>query len=253
MEFSQMGGIQCLIPEYSINGEVFLREVSLDLILLCNPIQHLRWNGSCVGSKDILPGFLMRPLVFVSNAAITTILMHILHFVPEFSIALITQFRVIAEECVMSISGWVLLWLEEGIEIPEWGLHILVGGHLLKSHGYQHLGEFLPGLQQWMQVSRGYYNQTYILLYLPYAFKLMFLKSCSFHLSFVNRSAVKSANFFLNSGLYDTPLVTLNVLVISSTTSFRFLSTANYSLVSGSSAATKSNNNLTASFAFACN
>lgn len=36
------------------------------------------------------------------------------------------------EECVVGISGWVLLRLEQGIEIPEAALYEIVGGHFSK-------------------------------------------------------------------------------------------------------------------------
>ena len=36
------------------------------------------------------------------------------------------------EKCVMCITGWVLLWLEQRIKIPKWTFHKVVCRHLSK-------------------------------------------------------------------------------------------------------------------------
>lgn len=33
------------------------------------------------------------------------------------------------KESVMLISGWMLLWLKEGIKVPEGALNEIIGGH----------------------------------------------------------------------------------------------------------------------------
>ena len=49
---------------------------------------------------------------------------------------------------VMRVSGRVLLRLEQRVEVPEAGLHVVVGRHLLKAHLDEDLPELAPHLQQ---------------------------------------------------------------------------------------------------------
>jgi hypothetical protein len=51
------------------------------------------------------------------------------------------------EEGVVRVAGWVLLRLEQGIKVPEGGLHVVVGGHLLKAHLGEDLAELGAHLQ----------------------------------------------------------------------------------------------------------
>lgn len=39
------------------------------------------------------------------------------------------------EEGVMCVSGWVLLWLEQGVKVPEGALDEVVGRHLCEATG----------------------------------------------------------------------------------------------------------------------
>ena len=58
------------------------------------------------------------------------------------------------EEGVVRISRRMLLWLEEGVKIPEAALHVIVGGHLLEAHLDENLPELTAHLktQAWNPV-----------------------------------------------------------------------------------------------------
>ena len=47
----------------------------------------------------------------------------------------------------MGVSSWVLLRLEESIEVPEAALYVIVGRHFLKAHLYEDLSELASHLQ----------------------------------------------------------------------------------------------------------
>lgn len=53
----------------------------------------------------------------------------------------------------MSIARWMLLGLEERVEVPEAGFHEAVGRHLREAHFDEDGAEFLANLQQRMQVT----------------------------------------------------------------------------------------------------
>ena len=55
---------------------------------------------------------------------------------------LITGGRIRDEECIMSISGRMLLGLEEGVKVPEAALNKVVGRHLRESHLKEDLSVF---------------------------------------------------------------------------------------------------------------
>ena len=57
------------------------------------------------------------------------------------------------EERVLGITGGVTLGLEQSIEVPEGGLHELVGGHFLETHLQQNLAELSTHHQQGMQIA----------------------------------------------------------------------------------------------------
>jgi hypothetical protein len=48
----------------------------------------------------------------------------------------------------VSVTGWVGLGLEEGIEVPERTFHISVGFHLFETHLQEDFDELLSGLHQ---------------------------------------------------------------------------------------------------------
>ena len=47
----------------------------------------------------------------------------------------------------MGIARGVLLWLEQGIEVPERVLHVVVCGHFCEAHLGEDLAELSPDLQ----------------------------------------------------------------------------------------------------------
>ncbi len=55
---------------------------------------------------------------------------------------LITGGGIRDEECIMSISGRMLLRLEEGVKVPEAALNKVVGRHLRESHLKEDLSVF---------------------------------------------------------------------------------------------------------------
>mmetsp|Transcript_36235 Transcript_36235/g.41276 ORF Transcript_36235/g.41276 Transcript_36235/m.41276 type:complete len:202 (+) Transcript_36235:402-1007(+) len=61
--------------------------------------------------------------------------------------------RISDEEGILSVSGRMLLRLEQSIEIPERVFYILVGGHFFETHFQQNIGHLSSHLQQGMQMS----------------------------------------------------------------------------------------------------
>ena len=94
-------------------------------------------------SQDVLVCLVVTPLVVVPDGIVASSLMHV--FDSLHVVSLVAQFcstsRVFEEECVVGITGGVLLRLEESVEVPEAGLNESVCGHFLETHGCEVLLE----------------------------------------------------------------------------------------------------------------
>jgi hypothetical protein len=64
MEFSQMGSIKSFVSEHSVDGEVLH---GLELLLLRKFVEHLRTDGSCVSSEQILFRLVNTPVIFITS------------------------------------------------------------------------------------------------------------------------------------------------------------------------------------------
>lgn len=93
------------------------------------------------------------PIVVVPKRARQPILVRVLdagRIICRHAVAL---GRLAEEERVVGLAGGVALRLEEGVEVPERGLHESLGGHFAEAHLEEDLAELGAGLQEWMQMS----------------------------------------------------------------------------------------------------
>lgn len=63
MELCQVSGVQALVTEDSVDGEVL---DWMKLLLLAQLIQHARCDCRGVGAKEVLLGFFQLPVIFVA-------------------------------------------------------------------------------------------------------------------------------------------------------------------------------------------
>jgi len=111
-----MGSIEGFITENSIDGEDFPGSEDR---FFGDVKKHLGGDGSCVGSKNVLLSFFEAPFVIVADGAKASFLVDCLYFFYVF----LREFEGCGggfeEESVMGVSSWVLLGLEQSIEVPE--------------------------------------------------------------------------------------------------------------------------------------
>ena len=131
MELSQVGRVQRLVSEDSIDREVLHR---LEILLLCLLKEHLRADRCCVRSQDVLHRFFGAPARTVAVGAGQTVLVRALH-------ALFILFRhtiavdgILAEERILQIACWMALRLEQRVEVPEGALDPAICRHLIEAH-----------------------------------------------------------------------------------------------------------------------
>ena len=116
MELSQMGGVQGFISKDSVNGEVFH---GFEFLLLGKQVEHLGADCSGVGSQEVLLGFLHTPFVLIADRSVAALLMDFLDSLTVVSGEIFALSRILQEEGIMHVSGWVTLRLEECIKVPE--------------------------------------------------------------------------------------------------------------------------------------
>ena len=98
--------------------------------LLSQFVEHACAHSSGVCTENILLRFFELPIVLITNRSEGTGRVNLLHFSQILFGELGAHRWIRQEESILSISGWMLLRSEEGIEIPETVLHVAVGGHL---------------------------------------------------------------------------------------------------------------------------
>ena len=131
MELSQMRGIEGLISEDAINGEVLH---GLELFLLGLLEKHLRANSRGMRSEDVLHGFLTRPARTVADGALKTFLVGASDALLVLLRHSLASNRVLTEESILQITGWMTLRLEKSIKVPERTLDPTVCWHLIEAH-----------------------------------------------------------------------------------------------------------------------
>jgi hypothetical protein len=79
--------------------------------------------------------------------------MHSLDFLSVFFREVLAVGRVLQEESVMHVSGWVTLRLIQSIKVPEGAFNESVSGHLVEAHLKEDLSEEGSNLKERMQVT----------------------------------------------------------------------------------------------------
>lgn len=126
-----MSIIKGLISEDSVNREEFSRS---ERLFLSNHLEISRRNSCGVSSEDIFESFLRIPFIVIAQTSITSSLVNVLDVLEILLIIDCCLFGMRYEESVMSVSSWMSLRLEEGIEIPEGALNVSICLHFLESH-----------------------------------------------------------------------------------------------------------------------
>lgn len=150
MELSEMGRVQSLVPEYSVDREVLH---GLELLLLGLLEEHLRADGGGVRPQDVLHGLLAAPAGAVADRAGKTFLVGLLHALLVLLRHTVAVDRVFAEEGVLEVTGWVTLRLEQRVEVPERRLDPAVRRHLIEAHGEQDFAELSPDFEEGVEVT----------------------------------------------------------------------------------------------------
>lgn len=150
MELSQMRGVESLVSEHTIDGEVLH---GLELFLLSLLVEHLRADCSRVSSKDVLHCFLTRPARTIANGAFEAILVSVSNTLLVFLRDAVAPHWVLAEEGILQVASWMALRLEQSVEVPEGALNPSVGWHLIEAHRQENLAELSAHFQKWVQVA----------------------------------------------------------------------------------------------------
>ena len=132
MELCQVGRIERLIAEDTINGEVLHR---LELLLLRLLEEHLRANCRSMRPQDVLHCLFSTPAWTIANGTGQTVLVcrpHALFVLLGHPIA---GDWVLAEECVLQVARRMTLRLEKRVKVPEGALHPTIRRHLIEAHG----------------------------------------------------------------------------------------------------------------------
>ena len=91
----------------------------------------------------------------IADGPISAVLVHVLDLLQVFFREGVRRLGLAHEERVMCVAGRVLLRLEERVEVPERGLDVLVGWHLVEPHLQEDLPELLLDFEQWVQRTGG--------------------------------------------------------------------------------------------------
>lgn len=128
-----MGLIQSLVSEDSIDRKESSRS---ERFFVDDSLQCTTRNSSGMCSQDILLGFCLLPVTIVAETAIPSFLMGLFYFVKVFiqlGVDLCLN-RIGDKECIMGVSGWMMLRLEKSVEIPETVFNISIRSHLFETH-----------------------------------------------------------------------------------------------------------------------
>ena len=147
VELSEMGGIDGLVTEHTVDGEQ-----PGGLWVLGQRVQHSGGDGGGVRSQDQFLTLLGLPVVTVTDGAELTLLVDGLDVGHVgFVHGQVRGERVLDVERVLQVTGRVLLWDVQGVEVPEPSFDVLVGGHFREAHGEEDLSELFFDLVQGVQ------------------------------------------------------------------------------------------------------
>ena len=116
MELSQMGRIQSLVTEDTVDGEVLHW---LELLLLSLQVEHLGADSSGMRPEDVLHGLLFAPAGAVPERTWQAILVGASHTLTVLFGDAVAGDRSLAEESVLQVTGGMALRLEKRVEVPE--------------------------------------------------------------------------------------------------------------------------------------
>lgn len=184
MELGQMGGVDGLVAEDAVDGEVTGRSR-----VGGQAVQHVGGYGGRVRAQDEAQGFRVFEGVPVADGAVFAAFVHLFDVCPVLGVVEgLSVFLVLGEEgggavwevgwwvgvdagfvglrwvgdveCVLEVAGGVLLGDEEGVEVPEAGFDVAVvvkdrsgerlgiilpiRRHLFETHVKENLSEFVP-------------------------------------------------------------------------------------------------------------
>ncbi len=136
-----MGAVECLVAEHPVNGEVLAGSEGQSLLeggllRLSQLVEHARRDSRGVSAQDVLARLALVPVALVaSRPCVTSILVDIFDALDVVILGKrAADSGVTYVEGIVEIAGGVLLGLEQGIEVPERGLHPTVGRHFFKPH-----------------------------------------------------------------------------------------------------------------------
>ena len=150
VELRQVRGIHRLISEHAIDRKAPHRLEALRV--LRRLVQLLRGHTRRVRAQNVLHRLLAVPVVSVPKAAIPALRVDTSNILQVVLRHGVRRGWIADEESVLRVAGGVALGLEQRVEVPEGGLHELVGGHLTESHFQQDFAELGTDHQQWVQV-----------------------------------------------------------------------------------------------------
>mmetsp|Transcript_30814 Transcript_30814/g.69578 ORF Transcript_30814/g.69578 Transcript_30814/m.69578 type:complete len:280 (+) Transcript_30814:1496-2335(+) len=161
VKLGEVGGVECLIAENTIDREVLLRLEGLPRLAhrLGELVKCSGGHGCGVRPEKVFARLLLRPIVpppdrlgaVLFIECHTTVLVGRLHPLQVIHGHLERRSRGLDEKSVVLVPCRVLLGLEERIEIPEGRLDVLVRFHLLEPHFQENLPEHAADLEKRMQ------------------------------------------------------------------------------------------------------
>ena len=116
VELSQMGSVQCLVTEDTIDGEVLHW---FELLLLGLQVEHLGANGSGMRPEDVLHGLFLAPAGAIAERSWQAILVSVPYALTVLFGNAVAGHRCLAEESVLQVTGGMALRLEQRVKVPE--------------------------------------------------------------------------------------------------------------------------------------
>mmetsp|Transcript_32088 Transcript_32088/g.76699 ORF Transcript_32088/g.76699 Transcript_32088/m.76699 type:complete len:411 (-) Transcript_32088:84-1316(-) len=163
VELGEVGGVEGLIPEHSVDTEVLFGG---ELLLLRQAVQHLGRDGGGVSAEQVLLGLGYAPRVPVperldrgGSGVLGPAYRAVAYLVGSLDLVLVVfgdgeaGGRVLDEERVLHVASGVRLGLEERVEVPERRLHEAVRRHLLEAHLQENLPELRADLEEGVEAA----------------------------------------------------------------------------------------------------
>ena len=131
VELGQMRCIERLITEDTVDREVLHW---LELFLLGLKIQHLGADCRRMRPQDVLHCFFGAPSRTIPNRALKPFLVSLTYALFVLFWDTSTRDWIFTEECVLQVTCWMTLWLEQSVKVPERALNPPIRRHLIEAH-----------------------------------------------------------------------------------------------------------------------